>query len=717
LDENDRTDYINERGAAILGYTPEEMLGRPVTDFILPEFVEYLLEKLAEGRKGKESVLEHRMRRKDGSVIWTSGSIRPLFDEHGNYEGGLGVFTDITERKRAEEALQRSEQMLKIVIDNFPGVVYWKDRNSAYLGANRESARIAGFADPSEYVGKTDYDLPWAKTEADAYRADDRQVMESGQVKLHVIEPQLRADGSIGWLDTSKVPLRDSEGKVIGVLGTSMDITDRKRAEEALIDTQNRFYIAKDAAEIGIHEWNLESDSLIWDHRVRELWGVGQDEPITYETLMNGLHPDDRAVRQQAVDRAMDPNRDGKYHAEYRVVNKSDHRIRWVRATGKVFFRDRNPIRLIGTVEDITHRKRAEEELYHSQQMLKLVLNSVPDRVFWKDRDFNYLGCNQNTARDAGLEDPRDIVGKNDYELAWRDSADSYREDDRQVMESGIPKFNYEERQIQSDGSCLWLKTNKVPLRDLEGKVIGVLGTYEDITEEKRNEENLARSNAELQQFAYVASHDLQEPLRMVMSYLALLNKKYGEDLPMQAKLYLSFAVEGAERMRQLINDLLDYSRVEIKGQEFTSVDMDRVIRSVVDDLHMAMRESGAEVVVDPLPIVQADETQMTQLLTNIVSNAIKYRGADPPRIRVFARSQVNDFVFAVEDNGIGIDPQYHDRLFQMFQRLHTKDEYPGTGIGLAISKKIVDRHGGKIWVESEGGKGATFYFSLPKWR
>jgi chemotaxis family two-component system sensor kinase Cph1 len=129
------------------------------------------------------------------------------------------------------------------------------------------------------------------------------------------------------------------------------------------------------------------------------------------------------------------------------------------------------------------------------------------------------------------------------------------------------------------------------------------------------------------------------------------------------------------------------------------------------------MRESGAEVVVDPLPIVQADETQMTQLLTNIVSNAIKYRGADPPRIRVFARSQVNDFVFAVEDNGIGIDPQYHDRLFQMFQRLHTKDEYPGTGIGLAISKKIVDRHGGKIWVESEGGKGATFYFSLPKWR
>jgi light-regulated signal transduction histidine kinase (bacteriophytochrome) len=254
-------------------------------------------------------------------------------------------------------------------------------------------------------------------------------------------------------------------------------------------------------------------------------------------------------------------------------------------------------------------------------------------------------------------------------------------------------------------------------LRDSEGKVIGVLGTYEDITEQKRNEEDLARSNDELQQFAYVASHDLQEPLRMVMSYLALLNKKYSEELSPQAKQYLSTAVEGAERMRELINDLLDFSRVETKRQEFISVDMEMVVRSVVDDLHLAVHEADAEVVIDPLPTVMADERQMKQLLTNLLSNAIKYRGADPPRIRVFAQSRVNEFVFGVQDNGIGIAPQYHEVVFKMFQRLQTKDEYPGTGIGLAISKKIVDRHGGQIWVESEEGRGATFYFSLAKWR
>jgi light-regulated signal transduction histidine kinase (bacteriophytochrome) len=224
----------------------------------------------------------------------------------------------------------------------------------------------------------------------------------------------------------------------------------------------------------------------------------------------------------------------------------------------------------------------------------------------------------------------------------------------------------------------------------------------------------LERSNAELQQFAYVASHDLQEPLRMVTAHLALLNRKFGDELSPQAKEYMSTAVAGAERMRQLVNDLLQYSRVDTKGWEFTSVDMNKVSGAVVGDLQVAIHESGADVSIGILPTVLADEIQMKQVITNLVSNAVKFRGPSPPKVNISATEDASNWTFAIKDNGIGIDPCYRNNLFKMFQRLHSRDEYPGNGIGLAICKKIVERHGGRIWVESEKGNGATFFFTIP---
>jgi light-regulated signal transduction histidine kinase (bacteriophytochrome) len=243
-----------------------------------------------------------------------------------------------------------------------------------------------------------------------------------------------------------------------------------------------------------------------------------------------------------------------------------------------------------------------------------------------------------------------------------------------------------------------------------------------DITEikmaQQRAEEfadRLERSNAELQQFAYVASHDLQEPLRMVMSNLALLKKKYGDNLDPKAKEYVSTAVNGSERMRELVNDILEYSRIESQPREFVKVDMNEVVRTVIDVLHLAKHEARAEVQIDSLPSICADQKQMTQLLTNLVSNAIKFRGVEPPRIRISAEPMAREFVFSVADNGIGIDPKYQENLFKMFSRLHSIDEYPGTGVGLAISKKIVERHGGRIWIQSALGSGTTFFFTIPR--
>ncbi len=224
----------------------------------------------------------------------------------------------------------------------------------------------------------------------------------------------------------------------------------------------------------------------------------------------------------------------------------------------------------------------------------------------------------------------------------------------------------------------------------------------------------LEHSNKELEQFAYVASHDLQEPLRMVSSYTELLERRYGDKLDDKAREFIGYAVDGAVRMQRLINDLLEFSRVSTRGKALQPVDVTRVLGTVRANLSVAIQDAGALVTNDDLPTVMADETQLVQLLQNLIGNAIKFRGRDRPHVHVGAQATATEWVFAVRDNGIGIAPEYFERIFVIFQRLHARDEYPGTGIGLAVCRRILDRHGGRIWVESEPGHGSTFYFALP---
>jgi signal transduction histidine kinase len=234
------------------------------------------------------------------------------------------------------------------------------------------------------------------------------------------------------------------------------------------------------------------------------------------------------------------------------------------------------------------------------------------------------------------------------------------------------------------------------------------------LAERQHREGQLQRANDELQQFAYVASHDLQEPLRMVTSYVQLLAQRYHDQLDAQAHEFMSYATEGAQRMQALIADLLAYSRVETREAEWTATDGEAVLEQALSDLQLAVAESGTVVTHDPLPTVSASPGQLRQLFENLLSNALKFRGPEPPRIHLAAQRRGPDWLFSVRDNGIGLDPKQAQRIFQIFQRLHTHQEYPGTGIGLAICKRIVERHGGRIWVESARGQGATFFFTLP---
>jgi PAS domain S-box-containing protein len=318
--------------------------------------------------------------------------------------------------------------------------------------------------------------------------------------------------------------------------------------------------------------------------------------------------------------------------------------------------------------------------------------------------------------------DPSPYIGRKRWDQPALNLTESDWARHKALLERHEPFFDFELERVGPDGNSIWLSVTGEPV--FEGETFrGYRGVGTDITERKRAQavlraayDELARSNAELQQFAYVASHDLQEPLRMIGSYTQLLERRYGGKLDSDAREFMAFIVEGATRMKQLIEDLLAYSRVGTRGKELRPVPAQAALERALVNLRAAIESSGAQITHDALPEVSGDDTQFTQLFQNLIGNAIKFRKKDEPlRVHVGAQDAGEHWRFTVTDNGIGIEPQYFERIFMVFQRLHTRDEYPGTGIGLAICKKVMDRHRGRIWVESAYGEGSKFIFTLPK--
>ena len=360
----------------------------------------------------------------------------------------------------------------------------------------------------------------------------------------------------------------------------------------------------------------------------------------------------------------------------------------------------------------------AATKLQETEGLLHGVIEGTTDVVFVKDLEGRYLLMNPAGA-DYLDRIPEEIVGRTDQELYAPELAARIRDTDRTVRETG-EVLVYETTDV-ADGANRSFLTTKGPFRDGAGRLVGLFGISRDITERKRLEdevaqraEELQRSNKELEQFAYVASHDLQEPLRIVAGYAELLGRRYGGTLDQDADEFIGYTIDGVRRMQRLINDLLHYSRVGTKGKEPAPTDVGEVVDEALRNLGPRIEEAHAEVTADPLPTVPADEGQLIQLFQNLIGNAVKFRGDQPPRVHVGAEQRNGEWEFSVADNGIGIEDDYRDQIFEIFQRLHARDEFEGTGIGLAICRKIVDRHGGRIWVESAPGRGSTFRFTIP---
>jgi PAS domain S-box-containing protein len=535
--------------------------------------------------------------------------------------------------------------------------------------------------------------------------------------------------GNIVWTDVSTTLEKDAAGNPLYFITVIIDITEIKKASEKLkiSEDRHRSYIEL----TGQIAWvtNPKGEVVEDIPYFRHFTGLSYDQ-VKGSGWASALHPDDVAKTIEIWNNAVSSR--SSYETEYRL-KRHDGVYRDLLAKGSpVFDKNGEILEWVGICTDITEHKQIEEVNKNNEKRFRELIESLP-QLFWTCR----------------VEGPCDYLSRQwvDYtgipeeeQLGYRWLEQLHPEDRDKTVSDWMEKvktgsrFDIEFRIRKSDGIYHWFKTRAVPMRDADGNIIKWFGSNTDFDEIIKAQEqlkvsskeleqkvkeldiaiiDLKRSNQELEQFAYVASHDLQEPLRMVSSYTQLLERRYKDQLDQDAKDFIFYAVDGANRMQHLINDLLDYSRVTTRGKPFVKLDLSTVLGHAIANLQKKVQETGAMIVNDDLPFVYGDEVQLVRVFQNLLDNAMKFRGTDPPRINVTAKTIDDKIQISISDNGIGIDKIYTVRVFTIFQRLHNKIEYPGTGIGLAICKRTVERHGGKIWFESEPGKGTTFIFTL----
>jgi PAS domain S-box-containing protein len=751
--------HTSPRFTDLLGYEPHEVIGKTVFELMPPveaQRVRSEVEKYSEHR-WPFACIENINLRKDGQPVILETTGMPILDAQGNLIGYMGIDRDITEQKKAQGILgsySRQLQTLSLAAQQINTVldvpVVMRSLTASAMEVTSASAGTAGLVVEGQIVfseynrqGQTfsvDYRFPfgygvpgWVAQTREPYVSSDCEHDEH-------VDPAIQKE--LGFRTLADVPILSSDGHLLGcfevhdkadgsfndqdvemlkglaasaaiAIQNAQRLQELKDTKEVLQNTTDRLSALIRATPEPVIVLDIQGRVTFWSPAAERALGWIEEEtlgqPLPY------LEPEQVQEHQALRARAIS----GELKTFEVARHKKDGSPILLNVSVAPLRDDQGNVTGLMTINtDITDRKRTEDALRKSEEKFRLAFETSPVGMALCRMDGSFVEANQ-----AYL----DIIGYSWEEAIslsyWDVTPKEYYEQEIQQLESmeKTGKYGpYMKEYIKKSGERVpVLLSGMVARIDDQNHIWSIVA---DMTERKRYEEDLQRtaeelrrSNQELEQFAYVASHDLQEPLRMVTGFMGLLKRNYEDRLDDKAREYVDFAVDGAERMSGLIRDLLDFSRVGTRGHEWQPVAMRWVLDKVLQQCGTAIRDSGAEVVAGELPTVCGDEQQLVQLLQNLITNAIKFRREGvAPRIEVSAEAQDERWLFSVADNGIGIDPSQAERVFEIFQRLHTRDRYEGTGIGLAICRKIVERHGGRIWVEPAPGGGSTFYFTLP---
>ncbi|WP_339103298.1 PAS domain S-box protein [Haloterrigena salinisoli] len=707
--EDGRFTMVNEAYARMTGYDREELVGEHaslvVDEAAIQESKERLTTDREAGADDESPAMEAKLQRADGDRVPVEGTFSTLRTDDGRQEE-VGVVRDITERKRREQERRRVVRALEAAREG----ISLLDESGEFIYVNDAYAETFRY-EPEEMIGEHWNDL--------GIEADSSRFAEE-------ILPRISADGQ--WSGTTTCVRSDGttflsqhsltetdDGELICLV---RDITEQRERERDLREVRTQLDIATEAASVGIWTWDIEEDVVTADDYLADAYGMDPEraaDGAPMEAFYESIHEDDRARARDRLERAVEET--GELEVEYRVRN-ADGEVMWVVARGEVEYDDGEPVRLNGAVSDITELKRRERQLEESERRYRTLAEHFPNgAVGVYDEDLRYT-----LIEGAALGDTLPDMTRTEGHRMPTVFPDDVVAELEPLYRAAIEDGETDNTTITFDGQH-W-RVWAAPLRDADGEIFAGLSFTQEITEqierERRLEElidRLEESNERLEQFAYAASHDLQEPLRMVSSYLQLIERRYADALDEDGREFIDFAVDGAERMRDMIDGLLAYSRVETGGDPFEPVDLNSVLEDVLADLQVRIEETGAEITVEELPRVTGDCDQLRQLFQNLVENALEYSGDETPRVHVSARRRAGSddrWEISVRDEGIGIDPDDAEEIFEVFQSLHSQGERGGTGIGLALCERIVERHGGEIRLESEPGEGATFSVTLP---
>ncbi|WP_254611688.1 PAS domain S-box protein [Haloterrigena gelatinilytica] len=705
-------EFVSDACESLTGYAPDALERGDVSwgeDVMLDEDRQRTYETVQQAADEAEIFSEtYRIETADGERRWVRDYGRSVVDDEGDFVEG--IIADVTERKERERELEQYRRIVETIDEG----VYVLDGERRFITVNEAFASMLG-TDRESLIG-THASVAFGEDQVS--KGDDlqREIL-AGETAVAELEEQLLTDGEPIPVVSRFQPLEIGDG--VGRVGVVRDVTDRNQRKRELERYAEQLETLFEVLPVGVVVAEADGEIVEANDVAHEIWGgdvfdadsVDEYEryPVRWANSGEPVAPEEMTLaRVTAGEEVTEP--------DVVEIDAADGAKRIVELEGMpVRDEDGTVTRGVVTMIDVTERREAQRRLAESERLYRTLAEHFPNgTVGVYDHDLRYtLAAGEKVGDPAPSAD--EIEGTRMPDLYPDDAVEDLEPLFRAAVEDG------ESGSTRADVVGRHWKVWATPLRDADGEIFAGLSFAQDITErierERRLEElveRLEESNERLQQFAYAASHDLQEPLRMVSSYLQLLESRYGDDLDEDGREFIEFAVDGADRMRAMIDGLLEYSRVDTRGDPLEPVALDDVLEEVLADLQFTIEEHDAEIHSEPLPRVDGDTDQLRQLLQNLLDNAIEYSGDEPPRIEISAERRGDEWTVSVADEGIGLEAEDQERIFDVFQRLHSRDEHAGTGIGLALCERIVERHGGEIWVDAEPGEGATFSFTLP---